>query len=54
MKKMLAAVLLSAAFVSCQQHPVADQVVFGNVWTGVMSNLPGPRLLLLQVIPLYQ
>ncbi len=34
MKQISLAFLLLVFFVSCKQHPVADQVVFGKVWTG--------------------
>jgi len=35
MKRLAIALLTAALFASCkQQHPVADKVVFGKVWTG--------------------
>ncbi len=33
MKKILILLLCGALIQACKQHPVADQVVFGNVWT---------------------
>lgn len=34
MMKIINALLMIIMFASCKQHPVADQVVFGKVWTG--------------------
>ena len=34
MKRLLIILLIVAMFTSCKQHPVADQVVLGKVWTG--------------------
>jgi predicted amidohydrolase YtcJ len=34
MKSIIIALLMVIMFASCKQHPVADQVVFGKVWTG--------------------
>lgn len=34
MKEIIIALLMIIMFASCKQHPVADQVVFGKVWTG--------------------
>ena len=34
MKRIFIVLLISVLFISCKQHPVADQVVFGKVWTG--------------------
>lgn len=34
MKNISIALLMIIMFASCKQHPVADQVVFGKVWTG--------------------
>lgn len=34
MSRIIIALLMVILFASCKQHPVADQVVFGKVWTG--------------------
>ncbi len=37
MKKISIALSLITLLISCKQHPVADQVVFGKIWTGHAS-----------------
>lgn len=34
MRKSLLAVCLAILFAACQQHPAADQIVIGRIWTG--------------------
>lgn len=34
MKKLIFIFFVASAFTSCKQHPVADKVVLGKVWTG--------------------
>lgn len=34
MKKLFIVLLITTLFASCKQHPVADKVVVGKVWTG--------------------
>ncbi|MCK6616575.1 MAG: amidohydrolase [Cyclobacteriaceae bacterium] len=34
MKKIILILFITGLFAACRQHPVAEQVVFGNTWTG--------------------